>query len=86
MRALRGVLDSATDGELMDLTEPCALALADALQGKLQVTPARLLALSRLMVWAADGLLDGALRQEGITFADLHPALASAWHGIVAAG
>jgi hypothetical protein len=42
--------------------------------------------MSRMMVWAADGLLEGALRRTEPPWPESWTALLLAWKGILAAG
>ena len=76
-------------GEVRDLTEEAADALAMALRaplarrGRPGWSEEQLSRQCRLMMWTADGLLEGALRQpQGLT-TDLAVALRSAWRGIL---
>jgi AcrR family transcriptional regulator len=83
--ALRAALEPAgTAGELEDLSEPTANFFARALTGKIDLAAEKLLALSRLMVWAADGLVEGVLRREEIPVVEARTALLSAWRAILA--
>jgi hypothetical protein len=84
-QVLRAQLDSTGDsGELEDLTDAAVGYLARALAPRLSLPPDRLLMVTRLMVWSADGLFEGALRQGEISGAGVQAALLSAWPGILA--
>ncbi len=82
--ALRKALEEAGDaGVPVDATESCASALAAALKPRVDMDEEKLLGAARIMVWAADGLLDGALRRDELPVVELRTALLSAWRGIL---
>jgi AcrR family transcriptional regulator len=82
-RTLRASLSEGA-GEPVDITEACVSVMAEALRPKLNVSEERLQELSLLLVWIADGLLEGANRRPVVGPSELRIALLDAWRGVLA--
>jgi AcrR family transcriptional regulator len=66
-----------------DGSEEWVLFFMDALRSHLPGDEERLREIGRSMVWAADGIVEGATRRSETSLAELRASLLAAWRGVV---